>query len=441
VRFRASEVAAATGGLLVGTDVDLDGTGFDSRALRAGQLFVALMAGRDGHDFVASARRAGAPACLVARRVDDGPSIVVTDTMRAFGDLAAHARTRLPDRVVGITGSVGKTSTKDFAAAVLRSGLRTWANERSFNNDQGLPTTICNAPDDTEVLVTEMGMRGLGEIARLCRIARPTIGVVTRVAEAHSELVGGIDGVRRAKQELVEALRSDGVAVLNTDDPRVAGMAGSAGCRVVGFGRHDAPASSWGPAVPATVRIVDLRLDGDARARFRLDTPAGSAAVALAVPGEHMAYNAAAAAAVAVELGIAPDTIAATLGTAGLSAWRMELVTSPSGIRVLNDAYNANTTSMRSALRTLATLTANRRVAVVGVMAEIADAAADHRAIAAEAAALGIELVAVGTDLYGVEPVDDPVAALHDLAGGDAVLVKGSRVAGLERVARAIAER
>jgi UDP-N-acetylmuramoyl-tripeptide--D-alanyl-D-alanine ligase len=330
--------------------------------------------------------------------------------------------------VVGITGSVGKTTVKDLAAAVLRTRWRTAANERSFNNDQGLPVTILGAPDDVEVLVLEMGMRGLGEIARLCAVAQPTIGVVTTVAEAHSERVGGIEGVLQAKGELVEALPANGTAVLNGAQPLVLALRSRTSASVLTFGADD-----------ADVRAEHVRLDRLARPAFTLVTPDGRVEVALGVSGGHMVGNACAAAALGIVLGVPLDGIAAGLATASLSPWRMEISVAPSGAVVINDAYNANPTSMRAALDALATVPATRHIAALGVMAEIADADLEHRAIAAYAAERGIELVPVGTDLYGMPSAGDATAAavsiIGSIAGDDAVLVKGSRVAGLERLA------
>jgi UDP-N-acetylmuramoyl-tripeptide--D-alanyl-D-alanine ligase len=429
MRFRASDAAAATGGRLLGPDVELDGASFDSRTLRPGQLFVPIVGERDGHDFIAAAVAAGAPAYLTAvgaaAGLEQATAIEVDDTGAALLRLAAWARDRLTAaRVVGITGSVGKTSVKDFVAAIAARGWRTAAAERSYNNEQGLPITILAAPDDTQALVLELGMRGLGEIARLAEISRPDVGVVTVVAEAHTERVGGIEGVARAKAELVEALPPEGVAVLNADQPHVVAMAELTVASVLTFG-----------TTAGDVRAVDVTLDAEARARFTLVTPAGEVDVRLGMPGRHMVTNATAAAAAALALDVAPHDIAAGLGAAQLSPWRMALQRAPSGAWVLNDAYNANPTSMAAALEALAALPAQRRIAVLGVMAELDDAPAAHRRIAAVAAELEITLVAVGTDLYGIEPVDDPLQVLASLAGDDAVLVKGSRVAGLEHVA------
>jgi UDP-N-acetylmuramoyl-tripeptide--D-alanyl-D-alanine ligase len=321
-----------------------------------------------------------------------------------------------------VTGSVGKTSAKDLMAAACRAGRRTTANERSFNNEQGLPVTILNAPDDTEVLILEMGMRGFGHISQLCEIARPDIGVVTVVGHAHTELVGGLGGVAQAKGELVEALPAAGTAVLNADDERVVAMASRTAAAVVTFG------------AAGDVRVSDVELDEFARARFVVDTPWGSGATRLAVPGAHMVTNAAAAIAVAGVVGVELEAALDALSTATVSGMRMEVTTAPSGVTIVNDAYNANPTSMSAALDALAAMDARRRVAVLGLMGEIDDPEPAHREIARRAHALGLELVAVGTDLYGVEPSIDPIGAVGRVGPGDVILVKASRAAGLERV-------
>ncbi len=424
MRFRASEVATATGGRLVGPDVEIDGATFDSRTVAPGELFVPIVAERDGHEFIDVARAAGAVAYLTSRRAAGGTAIEVDDTLRALMVTAARLRrTHVTGTVIGITGSVGKTSTKDLARAALSASRSTHANSRSFNNDQGLPVTILDTPDGTAVLVVEMGMRGPGEIARLCDIAVPHVGVVTRVAEAHGDLLGGIDGVARAKAELVAALPADGTAILNADDRRVRAMAA----------RTEAAVVTFGESADADVRIAGLELDEIARPSFELHTPWGTVGVRLAVSGRHMAINAAAALACVGVVGADLVAGAAALGGVGLSPMRMEVVRTASGGLLVNDCYNANPTSMRAALAALADLPAGRRVALLGMMAEIANAAVEHRAVLAEAHRLGIEVIAVGTELYGVPPVDDPVAAVGSIAGGDALLVKGSRVVGLER--------
>ena len=418
----ASQIATAVGGTLTGSDTTVEGASFDSRSLLPGALFVPLVAERDGHDFIDAALAAGAAAYLTSRPPRGGTAIVVDDTAEALMALASWARRRLDVPVVGVTGSVGKTSTKDLVAAALAATRRVTANVHSFNNEQGLPVTILGAPDDVEVLVLEMGMRGFGEIARLCAVAAPTIGVVTSIAAAHTERVGGIEGVARAKRELLEALSASGTAILNADDPRVAAMAAHTDASVITFG------------VSGDVRVGPLTLDELARPSFRVDTPWGSAEVALGVSGAHMASNAAAAIAVAGVMEGSIEPAAAALASARLSAMRMEVRRAASGAIVINDAYNANPDSMGAALRALSGIEARRRVAILGVMAELDDPAAGHRRVAEAARGLGIEIIATGTDLYDTAPVDDPLAALGALGEGDAVLVKASRVAGLERL-------
>jgi len=439
MRFSATAVAAATGGRLHGPDVVIDGVSFDTRSLQPGQLFVPVVAERDGHLFVEAAINAGAVAVLSSRGVDAAwvgriSVIEVADTVLALMALATAQRVLLPISVIGITGSVGKTSTKDMTHAALSASRQTWANERSFNNEQGLPTTLLNTPMDpptaTEVLILEMGMRGVGQIAELCEIAQPTIGVVTRVAEAHSDLVGGIEGVARVKAELIGSLPPNGVAILNGDDHRVRRMADVAMCDVLTYGsshdhQHD-------------IQISDVTLDAIARPTFRINTPWGSETVHLAVTGRHMAHNAAAALACVGVVGGDLAAGVAALSDVGLTPMRMDVHHAANGIIILDDSYNANPTSMRAALDALLDLPAMRRVAVLGVMAEISDGVAEHRAIVEYARGHGIDVIACGTDLYGIRPVDDPVAALRSLSAGDAVLVKGSRVAGLDRVARAL---
>ena len=434
MRFTATELADALGGELVGPDVTVDGVAIDSRLLRPGALFAAVRGERDGHDFVAAAAGAGAAAVLV-ERVDDGAvgsmsAVLVPSVDDALAGLARLARSRLGDRVVGITGSVGKTTTKDLLASVLAQRFRTAASEKSFNNELGVPLTLANAADDTEAAVIEMGARGQGHISLLCDLARPTVGVVTLVAAVHSEFMGGLDRIMEAKRELIESLPSSGVAVLNADDDRVAAMAAATSARVLLFGST------------GDVRAERVRLDEELHATFDLVDGDGRVELRLGVRGEHNVANALAAAAAASALGVSLDQIATGLAAPVLSPWRMELHRTPAGAVVLNDAYNANPTSMAAALRSLAALEGDRRIAVLGYMAELgADEGTEHRQVAALTRSLGIDVIAVGTELYGVDPVADVDAALDALGtvgAGDVVLVKASRMAGLERVAAAL---
>ncbi len=444
MRFSAAEVAAAVAGELHGADVDLDGVAIDSRRVQGGELFVPVVAERDGHDFVDAARAAGAAAHLSARPGsaagagdEPTPVIRVADTGAALLGLGGHARTRLPDRVVGITGSAGKTSTKDLLRSVLMQRWRTTANEASFNNELGVPLTLANAPPGTEAAVVEMGARGAGHIARLCTVARPTVGVVTLVADAHLATFGSVDDVARAKAELVQALGSAGFAVLNADDHRVAAMAGCTTATVVGFGE-----------AAGDVRAEEVTLDAELRPSFRLLSPWGETAVQLAVHGRHQVVNALAAATAALALGCTVDDVAAGLVAATPSAMRMDLRLAPSGAVVIDDAYNANPTSVRAALDALAAVDADRRLAVLGAMAELGpDGPRLHREVAAHAERLGIRVISVAAPDYGVghddraADVDAVPALLGPLREGDAVLVKGSRVAALEGVVAALLSR
>jgi len=430
MRLMAADVAKATNGTLVGQNAHLSGVSFDSRSVRPGQLFVPIVAERDGHDFVLAALAAGAGAYLTTGKTFGRTSITVPDTLAALLQLGAWGRnkldTQLANRVVGITGSVGKTSTKDFVAAALGATLRVTANERSFNNDQGLPVTILNAADDVQALVLEMGMRGFGEIARLCTVARPNIGVVTKVASAHTQRVGDIDGVARAKSELVKALDASGFAILNADDDRVLAMQLLTSARVI----------TYGAAPTADVRMTSCRLDERACASVTVESPWGRASWKMNVPGEHMAHNAVGAIAVAGVMGLDLQQAADAISMSFLSEMRMQHRTTFSGALVIDDSYNANPASMAAALHALSATKASRLIAVLGVMAELSEPEQDHLQISRLAKKLGIELVAVETDLYEAQSqTRDEVAAMLSTVGNTAaILIKGSRVAQLEKL-------
>ncbi|MDF2977422.1 MAG: UDP-N-acetylmuramoylalanyl-D-glutamyl-2,6-diaminopimelate/D-alanyl-D-alanyl ligase [Actinomycetospora sp.] len=468
-----ADLARLTGGRLHGATGDERVTGsveFDSRAVTPGGLFVAMPGERvDGHDFVAAAMASGAAGVLAAREVD-APAVIVppvqavsssyvlaadsegagAGVLAALAVLARHVvDTLVADGllVVGITGSSGKTSTKDLTAHLLEGLGETVAPPGSFNNELGHPWTALRATRTTRHLVLELSARGPGHIAALCRVAPPRVGVVLNVGSAHLGEFGSREAIAQAKGELVEALPATGVAVLGADDPVVAAMALRTDARVVHAGR----------APQAQVRADDVVLDGAGRATFRLVTPVGEAPVTLGLHGAHHVDNALAAAAVALEAGLDVATVAARLGSATpRSRWRMELTERPDGVRVLNDAYNANPESMRAALATLGAM-GGRHTAVLGVMAELGDdAAAAHTDIGREVARTGVDrLVVVGDD--------DAVARMHEAAAqagvdaqlvpdaaaaavavaegvgpGDVVLIKASRAAGLERVAETL---
>ncbi len=462
MHWSLAQVADATGGRLLAPEGAslaspeqvVTSVTIDSRTARAQSLFVPIVAARDGHRFLQDAIDHGATAVVLAagRGPVPVPSVEVADTGRALLDLGRAARDRFARPIAGITGSVGKTSTKDLAASTLARRWRVAASERSFNNELGVPLTLVNVPDAADVAVVEMGARGPGHIAALCTIARPTIGVVTAVTAAHTECFGTIDGVAAAKGELVEALPATGTAILNADDDWVLGMAARSAARVLRYsaGRGaGAGAAESGAGVGADIVASQLSVDRDLRPRFVLRSPWGSASVHLAVRGAHQVGNALAAAAIALLCDVPVAEVAAGLEEATISAWRMQLQRTPSGAAVLNDAYNANPASMAAALRALAALPARRRVAVVGLMAELGDLAVpEHQQAARLAGQLGIQLIAVGTDLYGVasvDGVDGALAALRDRLGGDleesdAVLVKASRVVGLERLAELLVD-
>ena len=426
----AADVAKATNGTLVGQNAHLSGVSFDSRSVRPGQLFVPIVAERDGHEFIESALSAGAGAYLTTGKTFGRTSITVPDTLTALLQLGTWGRNKLDaqlaNRVIGITGSVGKTSTKDFVAAALGSTLRIAANERSFNNDQGLPVTILNAADDVQALVLEMGMRGFGEIARLCTVARPNIGVVTKVAAAHTQRVGDIDGVARAKSELVKALDASGFAILNADDDRVVAMQSITSARVI----------TYGVASTADVRMTSCVLDERACASVTVESPWGRASWKMNVPGEHMAHNAVAAIAVAGVMGLDLQRAADAISKSVLSEMRMQHRTAFSGALIIDDSYNANPASMAAALHALSATKASRRIAVLGVMAELSEPEQDHLQIAGLAKQLDIELIAVETEMYGLQSRtrNEVVEMLSTVGNTATILIKGSRVAQLEKL-------
>jgi UDP-N-acetylmuramoyl-tripeptide--D-alanyl-D-alanine ligase len=427
VRCSAAELAAYLGGELVGPDVGLEGASIDSRTIRPGQLYVPIVAARDGHDFIPAALGASAPAYLTAREPVGGTAICVRDTAAGLMSLGALARGRV-DGAVGITGSVGKTTTKDLLAGCLASTFRTAASKGSFNNELGLPLTLCNAPDGARWVVLEMGARKAGDITQLAAVARPDVGVVTRVANAHVEYFGDLDGVARAKGELVAALPASGLAVLNFDDHRVREMALRSACPVVGYA----------VGADAEVRADEITLDGDLRAQFRLSSPWGQIKVRLAVHGVHQVTNALAAATVALWCGVPIESVAEVLSMTQGSSLRMDVRHVPGGPVLLVDCYNANPASAEAAVRALAALPGKRKLAILGLMAELGDhREAEHCRIARMADELGIEVVGYETGLYGgtsVTGVEAAVALLRTMGPGDAALVKGSRVARLEEV-------
>jgi len=455
IPLSVAQVAEATGAVLADVpDPAALVTGpvvIDSREAAPGSLFAALPGSRtDGHAFAADALAAGATAVLAARPVG-GPALVVPDVQAALGKLARAVIDRAGDlTVIGITGSMGKTSTKDLVAQLLETLGPTVAPRNSFNNEIGHPLTVLQITDRTRYLVSELSARGPGHIAHLCQIAPPRLGAVLVVGHAHAGEFGSLDAIAEAKGELPAALPADGVAVLNADDRRVMAMTARTRARIVTFGRSEA-ADYWAASVTA---------DEAGRPGFTLIAPDGSAHVQLQLYGEHHVYNALAAAALAGQVGMPVADIAAGLTAAvARSRWRMEVTRLPDGVTIVNDAYNANPDSVRAAIAaTLAMAREGRAFAVLGHMTELgADADRLHEEVGACAAAAGLAgLIVVGDDAAPVlagakaapawqgELVSVPDAAaavravLERVHAGDVVLVKASHSIGLERVALAL---
>lgn len=424
MRLTTAAVAELVGGTLHGPDVAIDGASIDSRTVLPGQLFVPVVAERDGHDFIDSALARGAGAYLSSRPPIGGSAVVVADTAEALSNLAGAVRDRLPDRVIAVTGSVGKTTVKDLLASALATTWRTHATPASYNNELGVPLTVLATPDDAEALVLEMGARFPGDLARLTALVPPTIGVITSIGMAHSAHLGGPAGVREEKGSLIVGLPTDGYAILNDVDcgPDVR-MRTVARVLTFGIGRGD---------VAATIEAVDA----DLRSSILVSSPWGEARATLQVRGEHQAANAAAAVATAAIAGVPLEAAVAGVATATGSERRAQHHRTATGLLVIDDSYNANPTSLSAALHALGTVQARRRVAVLGPMAELGSASDDAHAAAGDlASTLGIEVIAVDTSAYGGRMVnghDEALEALSDLGVDDAVLVKASRSAALD---------
>ena len=459
IELSLAEIAGAVAGTLAdGARPGVTVTGavrIDSRAVGPGDLFVALPGEHaDGHDFAGEALDACAVAVLAARPVG-GPAVLVGDPLHALGQLARVVRQRLQQlMVIGVTGSSGKTSTKDLLAAVMAAAGPSHAPHGSFNNELGVPLTILEADEQTRFLVLEMGSRGVGHIDYLCRIAQPDVGIVLNVGAAHAGEFGGRDITAKAKGELVASLPANGLAVLNGDDELVAGMAGRTQARVV------LTSTAAPPAPSSTITAGQIVTDEQACASFQLHTPRGQAGVRLRVHGVHQVSNALAAAAAGLAAGLTPQQVAEALsGATAASQWRMEVTRRADGLTVVNDAYNANPDSMAAALQALAAMAAHdpsvRRIAVLGEMLELGDEAeAGHEGVGKLAASLGIEVIAVGAGAAGIAKGASAVdGAQHSVAAsaeeaiiqlerstgpGDLVLVKASRAVALERVAEAL---
>lgn len=449
-RLTLVEVAEAVGGSLEGgiPSARIAGVSTDSRSLRAQELFVALIGERfDGHEFVSEAMAKGAAAALVCRPVSARPLIRVADTMLAYGDLARYVRDRSNARVIAVTGSTGKTTTREMLATILRRDRRTLSSAGTENNEVGVPRTILKVTEEHEAIVLEFAMRGPGEIARLAQIGRPDVGVVTNVGVSHIGRLHSQEAIAAAKAELIEALEPTGQAVLNADDSFVAQMASRAKCPAITYGLGD-----------ADVRASDVETDFES-VRFRLMLPDKVIPVTVPVPGRHNVYNALAAAAAAYAVDASADAIRAGLEAYEGMPMRGRIMRARSGLTIIDDTYNASPDSVRAALETLRDMRCTgRRIAVLGPMLELGEfSSREHHQIGRAVAQIDVDvLVTVGEVAEeiagGASQEGFPAAAVHRvssneevlellsqlLSEGDTVLVKGSRAARMDEIVKGL---
>jgi UDP-N-acetylmuramoyl-tripeptide--D-alanyl-D-alanine ligase len=456
--MRVDELVQVVGGELLteGKNGLIKSVSTDTRSLNPGDVFFALKGENfNGNTFLEKAFQQGASGAVVdsnkfkGKLEIDGFVIRVKDTLEALGRLATYVRNLVGFKVVAITGSTGKTTTRDFLASILRRQMRAVSPPGNFNNEVGVPLTLLQADQRTEVAVVEMAMRGLGQIAYLARLARPDIGVVTNVGLTHYELLGSEEKILEAKAELVENLNPSGWAILNGDDLSFAYLSRQSRAKVVKFGFKNRPQFT----------AEKISLDDQARARFVLVTPEGKVDIKLAYPGRHCVENALAASAAAWQLGLSHDDIKQGLEEAKLSSMRME-VTKAGGVTLINDAYNANPASMLAALEVLRNFKAQRRWACLGDMLELgAIAQLEHRRLGKKLAQYQFDGVLLLGEMAGevsqaaieagfsekrLNLFNDYREAAHfllnNLESGDAALFKASRALGLERVVELVKE-
>ncbi len=451
--FTVAEILSVTGGrLLTGSPATpVSGFAYDSRKVTPGDCFVAMPGEKvDGHDYAAKAAAAGAAVILAGRPVEAGEAavVLVPDPLLALGQLGRFHRDRFAIPLVAITGSVGKTTTKEIIAAVLARRYEVFKNPGNFNSEVGLPIGLMELNESHQVAVQEMGMRALGEIEYLVSIAHPTVGVVTNVGTSHLELLGTQANIARAKGELVRGLPAGGVAVLNADDSYVAAMAGEAPGKVWHYGfTAERRGEYW-------VTARDVAREGETGQRFTVVTPVGEAQAYLPAPGRHNVLNAMAAVAVGLELGMSLSEACEGVGGYVPSGSRMRII-DVGGVRILDDTYNAAPNSTIAALGVMGDLagTEGRCIAVLGSMFELgASAEEGHRSVGVEAARLADAVLAVGApELAGFIAEGAGEKALHFtekapaiallkelVKPGDIVLVKGSRGMAMEEVVQAL---
>ena len=433
MEFTTSQLAYVTSGELKGEEKVIRAATQDSRKVTPECLFIPLISERDGHSYIEEALSLGAAAYLTEQEPKEGTSIRVENTATALTQLGKAARFSFHVPVVGITGSVGKTSVKDMTSAVLSQQGDVHASPNSYNNEIGVPLTLLNAPEKSSFLVLEMGARKEGDIGNLSEIVYPDIGVITTVVASHTEVFGSLDSISNTKGEILERLPSEGCAVLNADVDEVIRQSPRTRARKLTFGQR------------GEVRASSVKFDQNLQAAFVIETPWGRAEIKLNVAGEHMISNALAAASVGLAAGLTLEAVGEGLSRVELSPLRMEITNSSSGVTVINDTYNANPTSMKAAIDSLSMLPCSgRKIAFLGLMAELGEQSSQaHIEVERHAEELGVEVIAVETELYGdvrnveIAGIEDVIESMS-LDKSDAILFKASRVVGLETIVNKI---
>jgi len=435
MKLTIQEIADVCEGEIFGDgSLMIEGVSIDTRTLQKGELFIPLLAERDGHEYVRESLRKGAKAHLFSHGNAVGNAVQVEDTLLSLQNLAKYVREKICGEVVAITGSVGKTTTKDIVFACLSDNYSTHVSKLSHNNEIGVPLTLLSCDDSTEHVVLEMGARGPGQIRELCEIASPTVGLVTQVSAAHTEFFVNEEQIAATKGELIESLPESGTAILNAEDQRVRLMASRTKAEVMTFGFRD-----------ADVVAENIVTDENVCASFTLRTPWGEDEARLNIPGVHNVLNALAAISVGLTVGVDQSELVGSLGNIELSPMRMDLRRIRNGTLIINDSYNANPASMNAAIDTLMSTGVETKIAILGLMAELGDrSVAEHMEIGDRLRNLGVHVISVGVEEYGGLQVSSWKEALekldeNSLLGGDsAVLIKGSRVASLDKIAEAL---
>ncbi len=449
LKLKCSEIMDAVGGsLLSGSgETEITGVSTDSRTISAGNLFIPIIGEKfDGHDFIGQAFERGAAACLTSRKnvpAVSGTVIQVADTLKALGDLASFHRKRFNIPIVGITGSVGKTSTKDMVAAVLSQQYRVLKTEGNFNNEIGLPLTILNMDESHQCGVIEMGMSGFGEISRLSRISLPDIAIITNIGLSHIEKLGSRQNILKAKMEILDGLSKNGTVILNIDDRLLSGMKNLLPYKTLFYGLDD----------DADYQAFDIKSAGEHGTYFKIEINDRTFEVHIPVPGIHNVHNALAAIAVGVELKVPIEKIIKGIGEFTPGKMRLNIM-SFNGIKIINDTYNASPQSMEAALNVLKEIEGNRKIAVLGDMLEMGSwAEKAHKNVGKYVFETGANfLITVGENgrniakgalesgmnpdnVHMCEDNQQIVKLLKSLAcNGDVILVKGSRGMRMEEI-------